>query len=389
MRLAVASVDRAVAGNLLFGLIVGLLVTVSAHAPAPQLYCPPLPSITTQSAMLKVKKADNACTIADGGYVKTNTSYRLHIAVEITGDCGTSKSECSGLPVVCSCVPSITYIRTLQQSYLRVNGTLRGSVAANPSNDPTIQNYDTETSTNTTSAGASWLTLSEGQFLYTSLTNALATPCNLEPTQFPHDQPVTMHAMACKPEWFTGGSPTVNFHGPPTGTVTIVVPSAAFEDARGPAQQAAADWAAALGRTVTVLPGYNTCAPTDPLCISFKNDQGTQPGDPVGCASFGTASYDPATGVWQGSTSVRFEPKWMGGHADNLRRTIAHEIGHYFGLFNRLDASCTYSNTLMGSTSRYAVQAPASGTALGPTASDEAALLNSTYGNQVRSTCGW
>lgn len=234
MRLAVASVDRAVAGNLLFGLIVGLLVTVSAHAPAPQLYCPPLPSITTQSAMLKVKKADNACTIADGGYVKTNTSYRLHIAVEITGDCGTSKSECSGLPVVCSCVPSITYIRTLQQSYLRVNGTLRGSVAANPSNDPTIQNYDTETSTNTTSAGASWLTLSEGQFLYTSLTNALATPCNLEPTQFPHDQPVTMHAMACKPEWFTGGSPTVNFHGPPTGTVTIVVPSAAFEDARGP-----------------------------------------------------------------------------------------------------------------------------------------------------------
>lgn len=197
-----------------------------------------------------------------------------------------------------------------------------------------------------------------------------------------------MHAMACKPEWFTGGTPTVNFHGPPMGDIKILIPSAAFEDARVAAEQAAADWASALGRTITVQAGYGTCGSTDPLCIGFKNDHGSLPTD-TGCASFGTASYNPTTGEWTESTNIRFEPNWTGGHQQNLRLTIAHELGHYFGLFNRLDATCTASNTVMGAGSCYAAQAPPSGTALGPTPSDAAALLNSTFGNQVRSTCGW
>jgi hypothetical protein len=66
-----------------------------------------------------------------------------------------------------------------------------------------------------------------------------------------------------------------------------------------------------------------------------------------------------------------------------------HELGHYFGLWNRSDSSCTEDKTIMGSSGCYATQAPAPGTALGPTASDASALTNSTYGNQVRNICGW
>lgn len=186
---AVSPFGRTLAGQVILVLIVGTLVKVSATVPTRQTTCPPSPSPTTQSAILKVKKADNTCTVADGGYVKTWTLYRLHINAQVTGSCGTSQRQCTGLPPVCQCVPSLTYIRTLLTSYLRTNGSLEGAVAADPSNDPSIQNYDTETSTNTQSTGASFLASTEGQFLYTSVTNAAPTPCDLEPKQFPQNQP--------------------------------------------------------------------------------------------------------------------------------------------------------------------------------------------------------
>jgi hypothetical protein len=164
------------------------------------------------------------------------------------------------------------------------------------------------------------------------------TNCSMTPAE--KIQTFAVHVMACKPEWFTDASPgapgTINYHGPASGTIIIRIPSAAFEDARGPAAAAAADWATALGRTINVEPGYGTCTVNDPLCIGFLNDHGTRIGDlPGTCASFDTASYNPSTGVWTGTTNVRFENQWTGGHADNLRETIAHELGHYFGLWNR------------------------------------------------------
>jgi NAD(P)-dependent dehydrogenase (short-subunit alcohol dehydrogenase family) len=176
---------------------------------------------------------------------------------------------------------------------------------------------------------------------------------------------------------------------PSNGNIVIRVPSAAFEDARIPAEGAAADWAKALNRNVSVAPGYSTCNPTDPLCIDIKNDHGTQPGDPAGCASLGTNTYDPTTGVWGGSTSVRFEPNWTGGDPLNLRETIAHELGHYFGLFDRGHSSCTQQNTIMGPSGCYFTTPPAGTTTLGPTTSDIAPLVNSTYGHNIRNTCGW
>ena len=93
--------------------------------------------------------------------------------------------------------------------------------------------------------------------------------------------------------------------------------------------------------------------------------------------------------MWEGSTSVRFEPKWTGGHPSNLRETIAHELGHYFGLWNRDDSSCTDANTIMGPAGCYSPTPPPGTTALGPTLADALAVNDSTYANQNRKICGW
>ena len=123
----------------------------------------------------------------------------------------------------------------------------------------------------------------------------------------------------------------LNMQAPP-GDITIRVPPA-FALAAGPAEAAAKEWSARLGRKIVVEPN-STCDPKDPRCIGFMADHGTLPNDPPGCASLKTASPD-STGAWTAGTAIRFIPNWNPQppagppHADNLRHTIAHELGHY------------------------------------------------------------
>jgi hypothetical protein len=289
---------------------------------------------------------------------------------------------------VCGCVNSATYHRNIGTTFLWDSAISATNYFGTIGASLNVQHVDTTVPTGTSSTGVSWSASQLGTHVITSNTGWNQTPCNLNPATFASDHSFTAHSMVCKPEWYTGGTPAVNYHAPPSGEIKIVIPSAAFEDARGPAEQAAADWGAALGRTITVQPGYATCVASDPLCIGFLDDHGTRQNDPPGCASFDPATY-ATNGEWRGTTNIRFEPNWTGGHSDNLQHTIAHELGHYFGLWNRLHSSCAYTDTVMGPVSCYASQAPPTGTALGPTPSDASALLNSTYGTQVRSICGW
>ena len=197
----------------------------------------------------------------------------------------------------------------------------------------------------------------------------------------------SVNTMACLPTWFLDdASKTINFHGP-LGPITIAVPTD-FEVALPAAVYAAAAWQSALGREINVEPNQ-VCDARNPLCISFKNDHGTRQGD-TGCASLDTASYNPA-GEWIGSTAVRFEPVWDTAHTDRLQALIAHELGHYFGLFDRLDASCADPDSIMTyvSTPCYSADPLPSGKRTGPSDSDVLALLKSTYGSKVRTTCGW
>lgn len=367
--------------------IAGLPVRLSERVEAQS--CPHIPSGGGEDVQAFITKADGSCTVENGSYVRSWTSYRVHVLAEAYGQCTTRAAQCSPLP--CTCVTTGTQLRRpTGVGILLYNAHPLSPFSIGPiyPNDSSLQQWDSRVPGQTTPEGRNWnpySTLGEAKFRFTETINT--TACNILPSSKVIER--TAYVLACKPEWFTGGTPTVNFHGPPSGDIKIVVPSPDFEEARGPAAAAAADWAQALGRNISVQPGYNSCASDDPLCIQLKNDHGTQPGDPPGCASLGTATYNPTTGVWAGSTSVRFLPNWTGGHPDNLRKTVAHELGHYFGLWNRLDASCSTANTIMSSGNCYSPDPPPSGTALGPTPEDALPLLKSTYGDEVRNTCGW
>ena len=253
---------------------------------------------------------------------------------------------------------------------------------------PYSLSYDSRTPGNGSSGSLNEYGLSQqGQYQLGFQTNAIATGCN-----FPTDSPITwkpVNVLSCKPAWFVDPSNAINYHAP-LGNITIKVP-AGFGLAQAPAEAAAAAWSAALGRTI-VVQADSTCPQTDPLCVDLKADHGTLDGD-TGCASLGTASYNPA-GEWTGSTAVRFMPDWSGAHPDKLQRLIAHELGHYFGLYNRLDASCGSSDTIMGAFTNsvaecYSSAAPATGTLLAPSGGDTLAIQKSTYGDHVRTMCGW
>jgi hypothetical protein len=368
--------------------------------------CPHIPAGGGETVEGFFAKSDGSCTVPDGGYIKRTTGYpavpqyRIDIHATTGGTC--TKRAFDGTLGTCvnqnvSPNPENRGVFTMRADVMAGQSCTSPPCNISPvmypvdaSNQWTDQNQDVDSRVSGSVYNNSvpiWRPLQTGSTTLRFRNGIDQTVCSMTPTE--KIDTWVVHVLDCKPEWFTGGTPTVNFHGPSTGEIKIVIPSAAFESARGPAEQAAADWATGLGRTVTVPSGYTTCTSTDPLCIQLKDDHGTLPEDPEGCASFGTATYNTTTGEWAGSTSVRFEPNWTGGHADNLRKTIAHELGHYFGLQNRMNASCTAANTIMGAGNCYGTQAPPTGTALGPTAQDVSPVVNSTYGNQVRSLCGW
>jgi hypothetical protein len=69
---------------------------------------------------------------------------------------------------------------------------------------------------------------------------------------------------------------------------------------------------------------------------------------------------------------------------------MAHEIAHYFGLDERVHASCSTSDTLMTPGLCYGSNTPPPGQfPTGLTASDAEAISRSPRGNGNRKVCGW
>jgi hypothetical protein len=328
--------------------------------------------------------ADVQCEAQPGSFVRLLNDqgqqqfYRVHLWVKTEG-------QCQGLYWVypkCSTLGFPPQKRYIGASTINANQSYIGPIQ--PINFGGIQEIDTrpQSQTGTTSTGLNWLAY-DGTVQFTSNTVIDKTACNLPPGDV-QANPFTVHALACKPEWAMSEFFPVNFYVPP-GDITIALPSG-FSDALNEAQAAAFDWSLALNRTINVVENA-TCAVDDPRCVYFTNDQEDGPND--NCASFQGGSYNSDTGAWTHSGHIRLQPKWNGGHTDNLRKTIAHELGHYFGLANRIGSTCTASNTIMQGALCYSATAPAQGTALGPTPDDSSPLNNSTYGNKVRSICGW
>jgi hypothetical protein len=298
----------------------------------------------------------------------------------LTGSCNTR--GCAGPSGPCQTLFSTPRnIQSIWLSCYKPDGTTCGNVPMSfIGQPPNGQTMDSQIPGTTTGPIAQIINM-EGLWRFRDWVVSSSTPCNIQPLTHP-EVILNVNAMYCKPEWFTGGG--INYHAPPTGDIVIRVPSI-MKNAFGPAEQAAASWSTTLNRNVSVVLNDTPCPAGNPLCVGMNDDHGTLPNDPEGCASLGTASYTP-TGVWTGTTTVRLSPNWTSGHPQRVQRTIAHELGHYFGLWNR---TCFFTDTVMGPWDCDNPAPPPADAPLGPTASDGTAASSSTYGNGVRQICGY
>ena len=176
---------------------------------------------------------------------------------------------------------------------------------------------------------------------------------------------------------------------PPSGPITISL-KAEMESIKPIVEAAAQSWQTALGITINVqIEG--TC--TGGRCVYIDDTYVSPPPPNAGCAEFAGGSPNPdAPSEWNTSSTIRMSLDWQNAHSARNQRTVAHELGHYFGLFNRELSPCAASNTVMSAApgpSCYSSQAPPAGTPLGPTSSDLAAIRESPYGGNNRKTCGW
>lgn len=360
--------------------IIGALSSASLSG---QSACPPVGFPGTKTATISLKTSDGACTLTSGGFVKEWGIYKAHFQATVTGGCDTFVLQCVGLPPVCTCVPSASWLRTIGTTYLYdllQGSTPFGAIAANSN----VQSIDTTIPSGTTSTGVNWMPTIVGGHSITSSTGWNQTPCNLSPPTFTQDQTFTANVVACKPEWWMLAGTAEPLHAP-TGDVYIYIPTSMWDQLSGPATAAADDWTNALGGTVTFHVVTADCG-TGGDCIKIREDNNY-----AGCAEMSgpTGSWDHTTGVVQSFRYLSLPTDsraWTLRSADRLKRTISHELGHALGL-KEYASTCGVGKSVMAPTTDPVCQST-TGMTFTPTASDYLPV-RSTYGNRVRSVCGF
>jgi hypothetical protein len=335
---------------------------------------PPTPIITIDPpyvCTIDGQAADS--TLPDDTFLKLYTGTWVNVVGNVTGACDWYIGGAFY-------TTETRYISSVLQTHYLPGAVNNGTVPYYPNSY--TQSMDTRVAG--TTSGPRYFSASgvSGRHLLEFQTAAYSTNCMIP--RYSSFVGTHINAMQCKPEWFVSGPGGINYH-PPMGPVTIRIPSQ-FAAIQGAVELAAADWSSRLGITITVT--VNSTCSGEASCVYFKDDHGTLPND-TGCASFMGSSYTP-TGEWTGSAYVRFKPNdWATAHPDRIQSVVAHELGHYFGLANRIHSSCSTAETIMGYQDCYNTQAPTSGTNLGPTASDAEALRRATRGGNNRKVCGW
>jgi hypothetical protein len=340
-------------------------------------------------------------TLQDGAWVRAGKYVTVGASASTSGQC----NKFGWHPYPTKCDPMGTELRTIlnvdtyeilpsgaqnpsQFQHLKLTNQFGGGTVY-------LQSIDSSVPGSTNGPFLFWLT-AEGVHDFRESVATAPTACSIQPTNHSEShRPVNV--MECKPEWFTRqdsqGNPipgSANYHAPP-GPITIIIP-AGFEAAEAAARAAAAAWAAALNIVINVNMG-GTCSIGSGTCVTMSGDHGTLPTD-IGCASFRGAG-STSDGTWNDTGTIRLMSTWQDAHPNRLQHTIAHELGHYFGLWNRVDPSCAGPSTIMnggagapgGGCNSSSVPDPAY--PLGPTAADIAALKNGTYGQHNRTICGW
>lgn len=357
---------------------------------------PALEPIIATSETCKADGLIVSSTLGDGAWMRSGKSVNVGASASTTGQC----NKFGWNPYPSNCASFGTELRNIQHIFIY---EVLPSGAQNPSwpylhltnqadgGSVYLQSIDSRV-TGSTNGPFPFLLSAEGAHDFRHYVLTTPTVCSIQPTthQETHRQ---VNVISCKPEWwyqqdaqgnFIPGSPN---YQPPPGPITINIPPG-FEDAEAAVRAAAAAWATATGRVINVNMNA-TCSGGSGSCVTIKADHGTLPGD-EGCASLGTSSPSP-TGEWTDTMSVRLEPGWATASSSRLQRLIAHELGHYFGLWNRMDPSCASGPTVMDAATGpcYDSSAYPAGEPLGPTASDVAAIQNGVYGKKNRTVCGW
>ncbi len=360
------------------------------------------PLLTTpESCTVDGLTSDNVLT--NGAWIRVGKEVRSGASASTTGQCNLRGWN----PYPTNCQSYGTELRKIQYVVIyevNPNGTHSPSwpyyQLTNQAGGVTVYLQSIDSSVAGSTNGPFPFLLSvEGAHDFRHRVVTTATACNITPTTTHPETHRQVNLLTCQPAWFfqqdqygewiPGG---YNYHAP-SGEITINVPPG-FGDALDAVQAAAEAYETLLGRVINVNSNA-TCTGGSGSCVTLGDDHGSLPGD-SGCASLGTSSPD-ASGAWTDTMTIRLESSWVNAHGDRLQHNIAHELGHYFGLWNRLHASCT-NGTIMGASPPPVnpngplcndSSAPASGTITLPTAADALPLLLSTYGNGNRKICGW
>jgi hypothetical protein len=319
----------------------------------------------------KVTCSNAATYFPNKSFVKQGLDVRIDAWVQATGHCDVY----IGAQYFWSEYRDFSYIYWSQTPPGGSKQNLQYAAGTAPDTD--YQSYDTRDPGNGNPGTTKNLT-NIGKYAYTFWGAMAATNCGY-PTATPEIKP-ELYSVPCKPAWYVDENGKQLYA--PTGDVTIAVPSG-FESAQSAAEAAAAAWSTSTGRTVTAK-ANTTCGTNDPRCVQLTD---TYSGSD--CAVLQPLGYDTSTGAFTKMSELRMKSGWDKAHPTFLKELVGHEMGHFFGLANMLDASCTDDNTVMNSTkSCYPTQEPNPVPQTGPTPGDKEAL-NVPYGDATPITCGW
>jgi hypothetical protein len=330
-----------------------------------------------ETATMSLKTSDGSCTVDDGGYIKATASlnYKLHLQGSVAGTCQPQVRNYLG-----NCVDLTFETQYVGYSDLKIDGT-----NVNPLTTAfMVTSFDSTVPTNTQN-GVLWSTSVLGEHEYTSLTNATPTACGFA-TPFPADnQPLTVNALNCGPEFKHDSFGNITHL--PQSSIEVYVPST-MSGLYGPVDDAITDWNAALAGTGIELSRTTTpCSGSG--CIAVA--QGTLVGK---CAQTAMTTASNSGGEATNTTTITFTtgdgtiPTWTSADASRLQRTASHEFGHALGMDHPVHGT---DCSAVGDAVMLDQVAPCDAATSGyvPVISDTLPVLNTVYGGGPETKCGF
>ena len=337
--------------------------------------CPDVAEAGEASATLFLKTDDGTCVVANNGYAKkSSTAYEVHTRIQVSGSCQIRVLECTGAPPACQCVNGPFYLRNIMTTTL--SDSHNDSVIGYVLPEGTVQLLDTAIPLGTTNTGANWLfgTYEEIHTI-TSVTNWYSTPCGLTPTSFPQDEAIVVNVVKCQPLF-----DTLNGHIrrlDPSRVIDVYLPTN-MSAAWTALSNATNEWNEALAETGMVFNPVAISCGTGPDCITVTTSSS------LTSCGFAYSIADPDTGLLTGNMTLTIRADWDYS-SQGLERTFVHELGHFVGLYNYNSSACSANDAAM----QELFDCTAPTVMNDPQFSDYRPVVNSTYGGNTQTSCGF